>query len=64
MKKRVFRLVKKLPMVAKQIEAETEKVRVGFEKEMLEPTSEIPDMHTLPDQGMNHDEVLALTKTY
>lgn len=64
LKKRVFRLVKKLPMVAKQIEEETEKVRVGFEKEMLEPTSEISDLLSLPDQGMNHDEVLALTKTY
>ena len=51
-------------MVAKQIEEETEKVRVGFEKEMLEPTSEISDLLALPDQGMNHDEVLALTKTY
>ena len=64
LKKSVFRLLKKLPSVAKQIEEETEKVRVGFEKEMLEPTSEIPDLLTLPDQGLNHDEVLELTKTY
>ena len=63
-KKTVFRWVKKLPMVQKQIQEETEKVRVGFEKEMLEPTAEIPDMLTLPQNGMNHDEVLELTKSY
>lgn len=63
-KKFFFRLVRKLPMVKKQIEEETSKVRKGFREEMLNPTSELADLTVLPRDGMNHDEVLEMTKSY
>ena len=63
-KKRFFRLTRKLPMVQKQIKEETEKVRVGFEKEMLEPTHELPDLLELPRDKMAPEQVLELTRSY
>lgn len=63
-KKAVFRLARKLPMVKKQIEEETEKVRVSFEKEMLEPTINLEDINQLPVDKKSPDQVLELTKAY
>jgi len=63
-KKYFFRLARKLPQVKAQIEAETEKVRSSFCKEMLEPTNELPDLLELPDSKMTTEQVLELTKTY
>ena len=64
LKKAVFKLARKLPMVQKQIKEETEKVRVSFEAEMLKPTNELEDMLKLPSSKMSPEEVLKLTKTY
>lgn len=63
-KKAFFKWMRKLPMVQRQIEEETEKVRRGFEKEMLEPTKDLPDMTTLPDNKLDPQQVLDLTKSY
>ena len=50
MKKYFFKWMRKIPSVRDQIESETEKVRQGFEKELLEPTIEIEEFlhHRLP----------------
>jgi hypothetical protein len=51
-------------MVKNQIEAETEKVRKGFEEEMLGPTSELIDIVKLPKKGSTNDEILEMTKAH
>ena len=63
-KKAIFRLARKLPQVQAQIQAETEKVRTSFEKEMLEPTNNLADLLELPDSRMSAEQVLELTETY
>ena len=63
-KKSFFRFARKFPSVQKQIKEETEKVRVGFEKEMLDPTSQLADILELPQNKMAPDQVLELTKSY
>ena len=57
-------MMQKLPMVKKQIEAETAKVRKNFTEELLHPTAQLPDLLLLPKDGLNHDDVLSLTKSY
>ena len=56
--------MKKIPSVRKKLEDETAKVRVGFEKEMLGPTSELADILKIPEQGLGQDEIIDLTKQY
>lgn len=62
--KTIFRLVKKLPMVRKKIEDETQKVRENFEKEMLEPTSTIVDVTKLPPNGSSAEEIVKRAEEY
>lgn len=63
-KKCFFRWVRKLPRVRSKIEEETEKVRQGFERELLEPTIDLQEFLQLPDIKMNSEDVLALTRKY
>ena len=64
MKKFIFRWVRKIPMVKRQVEEETNKVKKGFTEEMLSPTTELADLNVMPREGMTHDDVLKLTKEY
>ena len=57
-------MVRKVPIVKKQIEEETAKVKGGFEKELLAPTAELADILELPEHGLGQHEIIELTKTY
>lgn len=63
-KKSVFKLVRKIPYVRNQIEEETEKVRLNFEKELLSHTSHMYDVNRLPEKGWTKEEILEQTKVY
>jgi len=63
-KSSVFRLMRKLPMVKRQIETEKEKIKSSMEEEHASATRGIPNRHFLPPQGLSKDEILSETKSH
>jgi len=64
MKKQLFRLIRKIPMVKKKIEGEIGKVQDSLEAEHLSLTSHLDDILELPEHGLTEDEVLKLATVY
>jgi len=62
LKNEIFRHVRKLPFVKKQIEEETSKVQVDLEKEFLKYCTEVDNYEKLPEQGMKLETVLSEAK--
>lgn len=63
-KKFIFKQLKKLPSVRKQIEGEKEKIRKNFESEHFSATEGIPNLHALPAQGLSKETILAETRMH
>ena len=61
LKKRFFRLARKLPIVRGRIQTEMVKVRENFERELLDS---MEDFESLPEKGKTRDEIVGLTNTY
>ncbi len=62
--KSVFRMARKLPMVRRKVEQEMEKVKAGFEHELLSPMNHVDDLVRLPEKGLTKDQVLERAKSY
>jgi len=60
----VFRLLRRLPMVRRQIDAEMSKMKASMEEEHFTGTEGIPNRHFLPRQGLSKEEILAETKSH
>jgi len=63
-KKFIFKWVKKVPAVRRQIETEMEKMKTSFESEHQNSTEGIPFIHALPQEGMSHHKILDETKLH
>merc|ERR1719402_1662946 len=63
-KKFIFKWVKKVPAVRRQIETEMEKMKTSFESEHQNSTEGIPYIHALPQEGMSHHKILDETKLH
>ena len=64
MKKKFFRLVRKIPFVQNKVAEEMTKMKGSFEKELLSSSEHLDDFTTLPSRGRSRDEIIELTKTY
>jgi len=60
----VFRLMRKLPFVMKQIEGEKEKIRQSMEEQHFTATEGIHNRHSLPKKGLSKDDILEETRTH
>jgi len=63
-KKQIFRLIRKIPMVRQRIEKEIDQVKDGLEKEHISLTGHLEDILELPAKGLTEDEVLELATIY
>jgi len=63
-KKYIFKMMRKIPGVRRQIETEMEKIRISFEEEYQSSTEGIPYLHALPYDGMSHHRILDETKLH
>merc|ERR1712126_2108 len=63
-KKYIFKMLRKVPAVRRQIETEMEKMKVSFEEEYQKSTEGIPYLHTLPYEGLSHHKILDETKLH
>jgi len=64
LKKSLFKLLKRIPAVRRQIETEMEKMKLSFEEEFQSSSEDIPYMHALPGPGMSHHKILDETKLH
>jgi len=60
----IFRLVKKIPSVKKQITDEKEKIRVNFVSELTGMCAQLTDILTLPANSSTNEQVLSLVNEY
>lgn len=60
----MFRLAKRIPFVAKKIDAELKKIENDFLKDVISRNKDIPYIIELPKSGMSDDEVLGLVDMY
>lgn len=58
-KKFIFRIARKIPLVAKRIDKEMEGVAATFEKSALERAKAIPFLQKLHDKGMCEEDILS-----
>nr|CAD7434008.1 unnamed protein product [Timema monikensis] len=63
-KKTAFRLARKIPMIARHIDSELDKINETFEKEVINRNQGNPYITTLPDKGKSHTEIVELVKQY
>jgi len=63
-KKFIFKWVKRVPGVRRQIETEMEKMKISFEEEFGNSSEGIPYLHALPFEGMSHHKILDETKLH
>jgi len=63
-KKFIFKWMKMVPAVRKQIETEMEKMKISFEEEFQNSSEGIPYLHSLPSEGMSHHRILDETKLH
>merc|ERR1719192_2169651 len=63
-KKYIFKMMRKIPGVRRQIETEMEKIRISFEEEYQSSTEGIPYLKTLPHEGLSHHKILDETKLH
>merc|ERR1712212_935629 len=63
-KKYIFKMMRKIPSVRRQIETEMDKIRISFEEEYQSSTEGIPYLHALPYDGMSHHRILDETKLH
>nr|CAD7402494.1 unnamed protein product [Timema cristinae] len=63
-KKTAFRLARKIPMIARRIDSELDKINETFEKEVINRNQGNPYITTLPDKGKSHTEIVELVKQY
>merc|ERR1712126_566384 len=63
-KKYIFKMLRKVSAVRRQIETEMEKVKISFEEEYQKSTEGIPYLHTLPYEGLSHHKILDETKLH
>ncbi|XP_034943725.1 LOW QUALITY PROTEIN: sphingosine-1-phosphate lyase [Chelonus insularis] len=61
-RKTVFRLIRYIPSMREKIETTLNSLNETFEKEALERVENMPFICELPNQGLNHDEILEHVK--
>jgi len=57
-KKKFFKLMRKLPAVRNKIETEMQKVKTSFEAEFQSAGSELETLHSLPDKGLDQEQII------
>ena len=60
----LFKWLRKLPAVQRQIETEMEKVRVSFQTEFESSLTGVVTLHSLPTAGLSQHEILDTTKLH